>query len=126
MEMVLLFVCASTLALCFVVWYRKMEKEKLRAYTDFCVAHNHFEGWQRARPFLYAGQSRYARSLVFEMIDAYRRILAYDKGETDEGFIEVLLKLLDETPPPLPPSTETPACSRGLHFLRAPVYSSCT
>ena len=82
----------------------------------FHIAEKQFLKWREARPLLHVGQSVYARSLVQEMIVAYRLRLIFDK-ELDRRPLLELYRLLGDLPPSQdPPATNKPL-SGGLLFI---------
>jgi hypothetical protein len=90
-----------------------------------------FLKWQDARPFLWIGQSAYARALLFDMIDAvicmrhyYSRYYAFGVGKCDR-VLQELKSILQQDPPPYNP--DNPELQPELvfistnHALRFPV-----
>jgi hypothetical protein len=63
--------------------------------------------WRRARPFLFDGQTPYARSLLKTILDSYLQCCRFEGVEPDEKIIRLIHQLMNGGPPPkTPPSTK--------------------
>ncbi|MFZ3043785.1 MAG: hypothetical protein WA058_01615, partial [Minisyncoccia bacterium] len=79
----------------------RYESERIYCAATFAFyeAEELLDKWQAARPFLFIGQSAYARSLLCRMIESYTLMLIYDE-QLDATFLTELYELLDDQPPP--------------------------
>lgn len=79
-------------------------RESYFAACDFIKAQKRLEKWRAARPFLFVGQSAYARTLVWKMIETYSLLLTYGRVQDTEVLVG-LYRLLNERPPSHDPPT---------------------
>jgi len=82
----------------------------------FHAAEKQFLKWREARPFLHVGQSAYARSLVRDMICAYKLMLMCDE-EMEDLLLVDLYALLNDLPPSQDPPVTAKPLSGGLLFI---------
>ena len=106
-------------------WERKWKKRS-QVYEEWFEASRAFDAWRVARPFLWVGQSSYAQSLVWTMIESYDWLLKDDPTWGHPFVITDLYKLLEEQPPPYTPPTTKASRIARLFFLPRPTKPSPT
>ena len=92
-------------------------KKRSEMYDRYFAASREFDRWRVARPFLWVGQSPYAQSLVWTMINSCDWLLKDDPTWGYPFVITSLYKLLEEQPPPYTPPDTKPGPNRALPFL---------
>ncbi|HEY0964608.1 MAG TPA: hypothetical protein VGE31_02320 [Candidatus Paceibacterota bacterium] len=88
------------LAISFVIFVILMKDliDIQKARLRYIRAHQRLLDWRKVRPFIYYGSCPYCRSLINEMIDAYRFLLAMGYV-TNRDYLRKLEMMLNRFPP---------------------------
>ncbi len=115
--MILVFVVTSSIEVRNHFRLERKWKKRSQVFDEWFEASRAFDEWRAARPFLWVGQSTYAQSLVWTMIESYDWLLKDDPTWGYPFVITNLYKLLEEQPPPYtPPTTKAPHLRGFLNF----------
>ncbi len=106
------FLLVATAVKCFMQWY---VAKRNAADMQYQKARELLRKWQVARPFLKVGACTYSRALVYEMIDAYSKLLCL-WATFDQEHLQYLRGLLDQDPRPYNPITFDSAQSGVISF----------
>ena len=110
--MVLVFIFSSGVSIRNHLRFETHWKKRTETWNKYFAASQAFDAWRVARPFLFVGQSPYAKSLVWTMIETYEWLQAEDARWGFPDVIPRLYQLLNEQPP-----TFTPPRRLGGAFL---------
>lgn len=113
----------------------KAERQALvavdRAVESIMRASGLFAEWQKARPFLWVGQSPYAQSLILGMMDDVRIMAKYARrynwacAEECDRALLALEKMLQQDPPPYGPPNLNKLLRELVSFPSLPLQRQC-